>query len=366
MSVKKFKKIAIKIGSNVITDEQGNLHFQRIENITRQIARLKQNGVDIVLISSGAVAAGKKYVNQQVKKYDEVSFRQVSAAIGQIKLQNIYNQLFETYHITCAQVLLTKEDFRDRRHFYNIKNCLVQLQESHVIPIVNENDVVSVSELMFTDNDELAGLVASLMGCDALFILSNIDGIFTAPPDNLGAKLISEIDPNLPLNIHHFISSQKSNFGRGGMITKYHIALQAAKEGITVYITNGEKEDVLLKLIEDDTKVKNTKFLPATNKTKKSEKQQWLAIAQKFYAADIYINNGAKKALFSNKASSLLLVGIHKIKGTFKKDDIVRLLDMNDNIIGVGKTQYDSDIAKEHLGEHNFKPLIHYDYLHIY
>src|ERR1700712_3441477 len=176
-----YHRIIIKIGSNVITRADGLPDTERIAHLVNQIAEIKEQGKEVILVSSGAVASGRSLITV-TDKYDAVATRQLLASIGQVKLINTYSHLFEKFDILCSQVLVTKEDFRDRLHYLNMKNCLEILLQHQVIPVVNENDVVSVTELMFTDNDELAGLIAAQLDADALIILTNVDGIFTGDP----------------------------------------------------------------------------------------------------------------------------------------------------------------------------------------
>ena len=172
-----FTRIAVKVGSNVLTRRDGTLDVTRMSALVDQIAELHKSGVEIILISSGAVASGRSEVHP-LKKLDSVDQRQLFSAVGQAKLINRYYELFREHSIPVGQVLTTKESFGTRRHYLNQKNCMTVMLENNVIPIVNENDTISVSELMFTDNDELSGLIASMMDAQALIILSNIDGIY--------------------------------------------------------------------------------------------------------------------------------------------------------------------------------------------
>ena len=188
----KFNRIAIKVGSNVITQNDGSLNEGRILRLVEDVAILYKQGIEVVLISSGAVAAGRSEVSPS-KKTNIIAARQVWAAIGQVKLMSSYQFLFGKYGIHAGQLLATKESFRDRRHYLNMKNCISAMLENHVLPIVNENDAVSINELMFTDNDELSGLISSMMDCGSLVILSNVDGIFTGRPDCNESQLIREI-----------------------------------------------------------------------------------------------------------------------------------------------------------------------------
>src|SRR5574344_2179280 len=226
-----YKKIAVKIGSNVLTRKDGTLDITRMSALVDQVAELHHAGMEIVLISSGAVASGRSEVKVG-KKLDSVSARQLYSAVGQAKLITRYYELFREHGLKCGQVLTTKENFGSRTHYLNQKHCMEVMLEHGVIPIVNENDTISVTELMFTDNDELSGLIATMMGMDALVILSNIDGIYNGNPDDPKSTVIREI--NVKEDLSEYIKTTKSEFGRGGMLTKCSIAQKVAEEGIEV------------------------------------------------------------------------------------------------------------------------------------
>lgn len=356
-----YKKIVVKVGSNVLTREDGMLNIARMAQLVEQIVRLKKEGVQVILVTSGAVAAGRAEVELQ-KKLDPVSSRQLWSAVGQVKLINRYADLFQQQGVTCAQVLTTKENFGDRLHYLNMRNCMQTLLENEVIPIVNENDTISVTELMFTDNDELSGLIASMMDVEALVILSNVDGVFTAAPGQPGSELISEIPPHQTAD-KISISAQKSNFGRGGMLTKYHIAAKLAGQGISVFIANGFKEDILLRVLDRSGQTACTHFIPATKKS--SGVRKWLSHSDDFARGEVVINEGAKTALLSDKAVSLLMIGLSDVTGYFKEGDIVRIKDSSGNLLGLGKASYSSDETLVEKGGKKTKPFIHYDYLYL-
>ena len=221
-----YSKIVVKVGSNVLTRDDGRLNITRMAHIVDQISFLAKEGVQVILVTSGAVAAGRAEV-EPLRKIDPVSGRQLWSAVGQVKLINRYADLFREHGLTCAQVLTTKENFSDRQHYLNMRNCIATLLENGVVPVVNENDTISVTELMFTDNDELSGLMASMMDMEALIILTNVDGVFTGSPDLPESKLIREVHHGESLD-ESVITSRKSNFGRGGMLTKYNIASKLA------------------------------------------------------------------------------------------------------------------------------------------
>jgi glutamate 5-kinase len=354
----KFSRIAIKVGSNVITQTDGSLNDGRILRIVEDVAILYKQGIEVVLISSGAVAAGRSEISPS-KKTNIIAAKQIWAAIGQVKLMSSYQFLFGKYGIQAGQLLATKESFRDRRHYLNMKNCISAMLENKVLPIVNENDTISINELMFTDNDELSGLISSMMDCNTLIILSNVDGVYTGQPGYEGTELISEIDEDSE-DLDKYISSVKSGFGRGGMYTKCSIARKIASQGIDVYIANGTRDSIITDIVREK-EVPYTHFV-ASNK-KETGVKKWLSHSDTFAKGAVIINNGAKKALLGDKATSLLMIGITGVEGSFKSGDVVRIVDEDGNNIGLGKAQYDSEKTAQNAGEKLSKPFIHYDYL---
>jgi len=352
------KRITVKIGSNVLTRKDESLDVTRMSQIVDQVSTLHKLGVEVILVSSGAVASGRSEMKSS-SKLDNVSQRQLFSAVGQAKLINRYYEMFREHGIRVGQVLTTKENFGSRRHYLNQKNCMNVMLANGVIPIVNENDTISVTELMFTDNDELSGLIASMMDVEMLIILSNIDGIFDGAPTSPQANVIREIGKDRDLSA--YIQTSKSSFGRGGMLTKTSIAAKVAAEGITVIIANGKRDDILLSLLNPENDTICTRFIPATEGI--SSVKKWIAHSDGFAKGEIHINEQAAKALLGNKAVSLLPIGVTKIEGTFEKDDIVRIINANGKQIGVGKVSADSDDARKEIGKHGHKPLVHYDYM---
>ena len=356
-----YNKITVKVGSNVLTKSDGTLNVARIAHLVDQIAVLHKQGVEVILVSSGAVAAGRSEVSLD-KKLDPVSKRQLWSAVGQVKLINRYSDLFKEHGIPCAQVLTTKDNFGERNHYLNMKNCFTTLLQNRVVPIVNENDTISVTELMFTDNDELSGLIATMQGSEALVILSNIDGIYDGDPKEETSSIISEIQTGNKKWMDH-ISIQKSNFGRGGMLTKSNIARKVAKEGISVHIANGLKDNVLIDILDSEKQLDHTVFIP--DEKKSSNVKKWIAYSESFAKGELIINQGAKAALYSPKAISLLPIGVISVLGTFKRGDIVKIVDEAGLVVGWGKAQYSSDQAKKQHESEKQKPIVHYDYLYL-
>lgn len=353
-----FKRIAIKVGSNVITQTDGSLNDGRILRLVEDVAILYKQGIEVILVSSGAVAAGRSEVSPS-KKTNIVAAKQIWAAIGQVKLMSSYQFLFGKYGIHAGQLLATKESFRDRRHYLNMKNCISAMLENRVLPIVNENDTVAVNELMFTDNDELSGLISSMMDCKSLIILSNVDGVYNGIPGKEGTELITRID-NESEDIDKYISSEKSGFGRGGMFTKCSIARKVASQGVDVFIANGTRDSIVSDIVRRK-EVPYTHFIASSKKATGVKK--WLSHSDTFAKGAVVINAGAKEALLDEKATSLLMIGIIKVDGFFKSGDIVRIVDDDGNNIGLGKSQYDSKKAEQNIGKKLSKPFIHYDYL---
>ena len=367
-------RIAVKIGSNVLTRRDGTLDVTRMSALVDQVAELHKAGVEIILVSSGAVASGRSEIHP-AKKLDSVDQRQLFSAVGQAKLINRYYELFREHGIPVGQVLTMKENFATRRHYLNQKNCMTVMLENGVIPIVNENDTISVSELMFTDNDELSGLIASMMDAQVLIILSNIDGIYNGSPADPASEVIRKIEHGKDLS--SYIQTSKSSFGRGGMLTKTNIARKVADEGITVIIANGKRDNILVDLLHQelpslfpdvqssalDSQLTYTHFIPAPQPV--SSVKKWIAHSEGFAKGELHIDDCATKVLASDKAVSILPIGITDVRGEFEKDDIVRIIDFEGNPIGVGKANCSSEQAREAMGKHGKKPVVHYEYLYI-
>lgn len=357
----RYKKITVKAGSNVLTKSDGTLNVPGIAHLVDQIALLHKEGIEVVLVTSGAVASGRAVLTPS-RKTDAVSARQLWAALGQVKLMTRYADFFREYGLVCAQVLTTKENFSSRAHYLNMKNCINTLLENRVVPIVNENDTISVTELMFTDNDELSGLMATLANSDALIILSNVDGVFDGNPSDPGSKMISVVGEDLSDDEIH-ITGKMSGFGRGGMKTKLRIARKVASSGIPVHVANGHRRNILLDLMDKDKEVPHTYFVPV--KKSSSGVKNWIAYSDSFAKAVVVINKGAVDALHSEKAVSLLPVGVVAAEGDFRTGDLLKIVDEDYQTIGIGKARFGSDkLEKEQKSGHQ-KPLIHYDYLYL-
>lgn len=309
-----YTKLAVKIGSNVLTRKDGTLDVTRMSALVDQVAELHKAGVEIVLVSSGAVASGRSEIKPS-RKLDSVDQRQLFSAVGQAKLINRYYELFREHGIAVGQVLTTKESFGTRRHYLNQRNCMRVMLENGVIPIVNENDTISVTELMFTDNDELSGMIASMMDMQALIILSNIDGIYNGSPSQPGTSVIREVEQGKDLS--DYIQTEKSGFGRGGMLTKTTIARKVADEGISVIIANGKKDNILIDILQHPEQTVCTRFIPADSDV--SSVKKWIAHSEGFAKGELHLNEQAVTALRGKKAVSVLPVGVTRIEGDFER-----------------------------------------------
>ena len=252
------KRIVVKIGSNALTRPDGRLDVTRMSALVDQIAWLRQHDCEVILVSSGAVACGRRELDNVDHELDSVEQRQLFSALGQAKLIGLYYDLFREYHIHVGQVLTMKENFEPGEQYRNQRACMTVMLENDVLPIVNENDTVSVTELMFTDNDELSGLIAQMMQADTLVLLSNIDGVYTGNPSDPQSRLIKEVAPNTDLT--EYIQTEKSSAGRGGMQSKYATATKIQQAGIRVVIANGKRENVLVDLMEHPETTPHTLF----------------------------------------------------------------------------------------------------------
>ena len=247
----------VKVGSNILTRPDGHVNVSRLSAIVDQFALLPQKGHRLILVSSGAVACGRGEM-QAVHPLDSVEQRQLYSAMGQVKLMNLYYSLFREYGIHVGQVLTMKENFLSEREYQNQKSCIGVMLDNGIIPIVNENDTVSVTELMFTDNDELSGLMARMMSADNLILLSNVDGLLGTPRPDGTRPTVREVRSED--DVAHYVTESKSSFGRGGMTSKCSTALDVSRAGISVFIANGTRDDILQRVLAHDSATPFTEF----------------------------------------------------------------------------------------------------------
>jgi len=324
-----YKRIVVKIGTNLLTEKLCGLRVDLISNIAKQIAYLKKKGIKILIVTSGAIGAGCTELN--IKKSREIETRQALAAVGQSAVMRAYHDAFSKYNIKVAQILLTYEDFSNRKRYLNLRNALNRLLELNVIPIINENDPISIDEIgaTFGDNDKLSALVASKVNADLLVMLSDIDGLYDKnPKTNKDAKLIRRVS-NISRDIEKAAGKSGSLFAIGGMVTKIKAAKMVMDSGCNMIICNGKKKDVLGKAILGK---EGTLFIA---KEKLSNKERWIKFSKA--KGKIIVNERAQDVLLKGK-SSLLAVGIDKITGDFNKNDIIEI-----NDFAKGIADYSSD-----------------------
>jgi glutamate 5-kinase len=316
--------IVVKVGTNALTTDDGELDEIKMKKLADQIATATERGDKIVLVTSGAVAAGIAELGIPPKPNDVV-FQQAAAAAGQGVLMAKYRELFKAHKLKVAQILLTAEDLSNRAAYVHTCNVLALLLKSNVVPIINENDVTSVAELRrregykinFSDNDILSVLVAGAIGADMTIILSDVNGLYTADPSEPGAELIKKVEEITP-ELKNSLSG-KSKRGRGGIQSKIKAAEIATSCGISVVIANSATENVIIDILEG--KDVGTYFKP---QTPMPAVKRWIAYGAAV-KGQIHVNAGAKKAILDG--SSLLPVGIVKVVGSFSAYDVVSLVD---------------------------------------
>ena len=355
------QRIVVKIGSQVLCDATGALNREVMASLAAQIGDLAAQGHQLLMVSSGAVAAGGGASGGRFERIgDPVARKQVLAATGQVRLMESWRALFEQRGLTIAQVLTSKSDFQTRRHYLNMRGCIEALLAAGVIPIINENDVVSVTELMFTDNDELAGLLAGMVNADLLCLLSTVRGVFDGDPDDPGTACIETWDDRRH-QVEDIVQRGTSALGRGGMHSKLAIALKTAKLGTEVVIADGADPRVLFKVI--DAQSAGTRF-PAAGEA--SSAKRWLASADGHATGWVTVNSGAETALLDrSRLASLLPVGIEGVEGRFSSGDVIQIRNAAGKVLGCGRARYGHEEARELMGKRGQKPLVHYDYLYL-
>ncbi len=350
-------RIVIKLGTKILLDGEDNLSLEYLRNITKQIGALKKEGHDIVLVSSGAVGAGRALL----QKSNSPINTQILSSIGQAELIHHYNKCMKEMGLYAAQMLLTREDFKTRHHYLNIKNSFENsFQHGHIIPIVNENDPVTILESNFTDNDELASLIAIQIKADKLIILTSTEGIYDRDPEEQGASLLSLITPDMHQDLN--IEEGQNNVGRGGVKTKLKAALKASQFGIETHIASGVEENVLSQLIASDSSLGTR--VTACVETKGRGVKRWLASDISIETGEVYTNVCLTELLLhGEKILSLLPVGIEKYTGDFKKGDLILIKSHDHKILGKGVAKYDAKTLKQYMGQKNKPVFIHYDQL---
>ena len=356
IDIKKANRIVFKFGTNVLRGDDGEIYLSRIYSFIEDISKLHKQGKEVIIVTSGAVGLGAAKVHGDTST--DIVLKQACAAIGQTSLMSIYEHGFDKYNIVCAQVLLTEDDFSQRVRYLSLSNVLNRLLELKIIPIINQNDTVSTSELedavevfevSFSDNDKLSALVASRLEADLLVILSDIDALYDKnPKENPDAKKISVVEEVTP-EIES-MGQEASKGGRGGMKTKLEAAKVVTRSGGHVIIACGKTPNILKKIFTEDNV--GTIFLPTEQLT---GRKRWIGFATNI-TGKIKVNGGAKKALL-DKEASLLSIGVTDIIGEFKKGEVVTILDENGNEFAKGMVNYGSADCKKIIGVHSEKIL---------
>ncbi len=359
-SAMSYHRIVAKFGTSLLTGGSDRLDQDVISSLVSQVAKLHQRGLEVIIVSSGAIASGRHKLGL-TKKIKGIPFKQVLASVGQHRLMNLYEQLFSKYNITVAQALLAKADLLDRAGYLNARNTLLALLELRVLCIVNENDVVAVDEIqeaIFGDNDNLSAMVANLVDADVLLILTDIGGLYTADPHHdPHAQLIPQVKV-IDSDIERLAADTPSRLGTGGMITKVEAAKLATSSGVTVVIADGREPDVILKLANGEAI--GTRFLPATSKLE--SRKRWM-LSGLSTRGKLVVDSGAALALKKQKRS-LLAAGIRDVEGDFQRGDIVNIYDPKGSRVGCGITNYSSADIAVIKGAHSRKiaTLLGYDY----
>ncbi len=338
-TLKEAKRIVVKIGSAVLTTAEG-INLGLICRLADQLATLHERGVDIVLVSSGAVAAGRNSIPSEAK-LDDLPARQAASAIGQSRLMHEYDETFRRFGLVTSQVLLTRDDLKLRDRFLNARNTHSRLLEWRVIPIINENDTVAVQELEFGDNDTLASLILNVVEADLFVNLTSADGVFDKNPDkNPDAKPLAYIE-----NVHNLdldaMCDGKTAVGSGGMFSKMRAANRAAQLGVPTLILSGKDRMIIERVFNGEEC--GTWIVPDEKSV--SRRKYWLAYHCD-PAGDLVIDAGAEKALLAG-GKSLLPAGISEVKGDFKAGELVRVIGQNGKSLAVGLASYSAeDIQK--------------------
>jgi glutamate 5-kinase len=328
------KKLVVKVGTGVLTAERGGLDRERMRKLADQIAQLRTLGYSTILVSSGAIGAGMAEL-RMTERPTSLPQLQAAAAVGQSKLMAVYDECLKKHGLSAAQILLTRVDFEDRTRYLNARNTIWALLRLGAVPIINENDTISVEEITFSDNDILSAFVTNLLRADALIILSVVDGVFrtTAPG---GQQEVIDLIEHVDDEVKGLSNGNVSSRGKGGMDSKLEAAGIATHAGEVALVANGKTDDILLKIVRGE-KV-GTLFLPV--KAKMASRKRWIGFTSKPKGV-IHVDAGAAEALMK-KGRSLLASGIRAVTGDFQKGDVVSIFDAQDLEIARGLVNYSS------------------------
>lgn len=348
IAVAKAKRIVIKVGTSTLTDDNHRLAPDKVKKLAREIVELRRRGKEVILVSSGAIGAGIGKLNLKQRPRD-IKLLQATAAVGQSILMSTYDRYFSAYGQTIAQLLLTHADFLSRQRYLNLRNTLLTLLKSGVIPIVNENDTTAVDEIKVGDNDNLSALVASNLEADLLIILTDTDGLFTRDPRRSERAELIPVVRDITPEIERIVDTgeKTKTSSVGGMKTKIQAAKLAMNAGIPVVIANGAEEDILLRIVEGEPV--GTRFLPRKS-DRMNDREHWIRFVSP-PRGRIKVDEGAKAALVA-RGSSLLPSGIIGVEGVFMPGDTVSIIDSRDIEFARGITNYSSVEIEKIKGLH--------------
>jgi len=336
------KRVVVKVGTRVLVAENGKPATPRIRSLVRQLSALQQTGVDVIFVTSGAIGAGMEAM-QLNDRPSELAALQTAAAVGQHRLMNQYGRYFESAGITIAQVLLTHDDLQVRERHLNARSAINFMLKRGIIPVVNENDAVSVNEIRFGDNDVLASLVAILADADALLLLTTTDGLRQFQPDGRSRRIpfVKSVTPNeLGLAI-----GKSSSLSTGGMASKLESAGNAARQGIQCVIADGLKPRIINRVFAgEDTGT----LIGAGSESHLPMRKRWFGFFRKS-SGNVMIDDGAARAIMT-KGNSLLPIGITAVNGDFKRGDVIDIMNLRLDVIARGISNYDSSVVRMNMG----------------
>lgn len=347
-SKKNFSRIVVKVGSSLISPKANRINLKYLRYITNQISALLNKGIEVVLVSSGAVACGMSLLGIK-KRPKDIASLQAIAAIGQNELMGIYRRLLNRQKRLCAQILLTWEDFEDRRRYLNVRQTIFNILKNKALPVINENDTVATDEIRFGDNDKLSALVANLVAADLLIILSDVDGLYRFPKKEVIA-VVERITPR----IHRLCCNTDKQACVGGMSSKLEAVKIASGLGIPSVIANGRSSDSLLKAVGGE---KVGTFFLAKGVGIVNAKKRWIAYGVRTKGA-LIVDDGAKNALVKN-GKSLLSQGISAVKGNFLVNEIVSIVDVHQNEFARGKVNFSAQTIELQKGMPLKKEVVH-------
>ncbi|MDN3614982.1 MAG: glutamate 5-kinase [Vibrio gallaecicus] len=351
------KTVVVKLGTSVLTGGTLALDRAHMVELVRQCAELKKQGHSVVMVSSGAIAAGREHLGYPALP-NSMASKQLLAAVGQSQLIQAWESLFAIYGIKIGQMLLTRADLDDRERFLNARDTINALVDNDIIPIVNENDAVATNEIKVGDNDNLSALVGILCGADKLLLLTDQKGLFTADPrKDPNAELIKEVK-TIDDTLRKIAGGSGSTLGTGGMATKLQAADIARRAGIEVIIAAGSAENVVFDSLSNDPQ--GTRFLPLAEALE--NRKRWI-LAGPASAGDIMIDDGAVNAVIT-KGSSLLAKGVTKVSGEFSRGEVTQVTDLKGAVIARGISSYSSQDLAKIAGKHSkdIGAILGYDY----